>query len=145
MAKHVLVPIDGSDRSWTALNHAIESFAGERITVLHVVDPSEGMYTEIEGGYYDPESYDRAVERGEELCEEALERAAEADESGATDFETAVETGRPSRTILEYVEEHDVDHVVMGSRGRSGLSRVLLGSVAEAVTRRAKVPVTVVR
>jgi len=40
---------------------------------------------------------------------------------------------------------HDVDHVVMGSRGRSGVGRVLFGSVAEAVTRRASVPVTIVR
>ena len=50
-----------------------------------------------------------------------------------------------SANIVEYVETHDVDHVVIGSHGRKGLSRVLLGSVAELVVRRSPVPVTVVR
>ncbi|MFW6265865.1 MAG: universal stress protein, partial [Halanaeroarchaeum sp.] len=44
-----------------------------------------------------------------------------------------------------YVEETDVDHVVIGSHGRSGVGRILLGSVAERVVRRSPTPVTVVR
>jgi len=59
--------------------------------------------------------------------------------------ETATEVGQPSRTIVAYAQEHDLDHVVIGSYGRKGLSRVLLGSVAELVVRRSPVPVTVVR
>jgi nucleotide-binding universal stress UspA family protein len=47
--------------------------------------------------------------------------------------------------IVTYADENDVDHVVLGSHGRKGLTRVLLGSVAEAVVRRSPVPVTVVR
>jgi len=46
---------------------------------------------------------------------------------------------------VEYAEESDVDHIVIGSHGRSGVSRILLGSVAESVVRRADMPVTVVR
>lgn len=61
------------------------------------------------------------------------------------DVETILTTGRPARRILETVETADVDHVVMGNRGRSGIRRVLFGSVAETVTRRASVPVTIVR
>lgn len=61
------------------------------------------------------------------------------------DLTAVTEFGRPARTIVEYVEDHDVDHVVVGSHGRSGLSRTLLGSVAERVVRRSSVPVTVVR
>ena len=53
--------------------------------------------------------------------------------------------GKPAREIVSYAEKGDVDHIVMGSRGRSGLSRLLLGSVAETVVRRAPTPVTVVR
>ncbi|MFU8868049.1 universal stress protein [Natronococcus sp.] len=145
MARHILVPLDGSEPSWAALEHAAENYAGGRITALHVVDPSAGSYAGAEGGYYDPVAFDRARERGEEICEEARERLREAGVLETTDLETAVETGGASRTILEYAESEDVDHVVIGSHGRSGISRILIGSVAETVTRRAAVPVTIVR
>lgn len=145
MATHVLVPLDGSPPSWAAFDHAVSMFDGEQITVLHVVDPTEGVYAGVDGGYYDPGMYDRAVEAGEELCEQAIERAEESSAASSTVFETAIETGRPARTILDFADERDVDHIVIGSHGRSGVTRVLLGSVAESVTRRASVPVTVVR
>lgn len=144
MANHILVPIDGSKPAWDALEYAMTIDDVGRITALHVVDPTEGVYTGVDGGYYDPEAFDRATDRGETLCERARERLEERGLS-STVLETAVETGRPARTILEYADDHDVDHVVMGSHGRSGLSRILLGSVAETVTRRAAVPVTIVR
>ena len=145
MGRHVLVPIDGSEQSWAAYEHAMEAFEGERITVLHVVDPMQGVYVGLDDEYYDPAAHDRAVERGEKLCREALDRPEETGITSSTVIETAVQTGRPARTIVEYADDHDVDHVVIGSHGRSGLSRVLLGSVAETVVRRATVPVTVVR
>ena len=145
MGKHVLVPVDGSEQSWAAFEHALESFEGERLTVLHVVDPMEGVYAGVDGDFYDSGAHDRAMERGEEFGAEARRRAEEADVLSSTVVETAVESGRPARTIVEYAEEHDVDHVVVGSHGRSGLSRILVGSVAETVMRRSPVPVTVVR
>ncbi|TYL37977.1 universal stress protein UspA [Natronococcus pandeyae] len=145
METHVLVPLDGSEPAWSALDHAIENYAADRISVLHVVDPTAGTYAGAEGGYYDPVAFDRARERGETLCEQARERLEEAGTLESTDLETAVETGGAARTIVNYAEEHDVDHIVMGSHGRSGVSRILLGSVAETVTRRAPVPVTIVR
>lgn len=145
MSTHVLVPLDGSDPAWEALEHAFDRYAGGRITVLHVVDPAEGVYTGYDGGYYDSDAFDRARERGENLCEQAIERLEERGEDDVTSIETVVETGRPSRTIVHYAEEREVDHVVIGSHGRTGVSRILLGSVAETVLRRAPVPVTIVR
>lgn len=145
MATHVLVPVDGSESSWKAFDHALSQCDGERITVLHVVDPVEGVYTDLSGGYYDEETYDRAVERGEALGAAARNRAEPVGALDSTVLETTVETGRPARTIITYAEEHGVDHIVMGSHGRTGVSRVLLGSVAETVARRAPVPVTIVR
>ena len=71
----------------------------------------------------------------------ATQRAAER----GVDLQTAIETGRPSRMIVSYAEENDIDHIVIGSHGRTGASRILLGSVAESVTRRSSVPVTIVR
>ena len=145
MSTHVLVPIDGSNPAWKALDYAIETFAGEHITAFHVVDPAVGMYAGAEGGYYDPEAYDRAQEHGEELCQRARERLEEAGVLSETVFDGVVESGRPERAILEYADEHGVDHLVIGSHGRKGVSRILLGSVAESVARRAPVPVTIVR
>lgn len=139
---HVLVAFDESEPAWDALDHAVSTFPDEEITVLHVVDPGDAVYGGVEGGYYDQAMFESSVEAGEALLERAAERAADAD---VPDVEIALETGRAARTILEYADEHDVDHVVIGSHGRSGVSRVLLGSVAESVARRAEVPVTIIR
>ena len=140
---HVLVAVDDSEPAWKALDHAIETFDDADVTVLHVVDPVELVYGDVEGGYFDQSILDSALEAGESLLERAAARATDAGRGAAV--ETVLETGQPSRTIVEYAAEHDVDHLVVGSHGRSGVTRVLLGSVAESVARRAEVPVTIVR
>lgn len=140
---HVLVALDESAPAWAALDHALETFDDADLTVLHVVDPVELVYGDAESGYFDRSVLEGALDAGESLLERAADRAAEAGRGG--DVETEVETGQPARTIVEYATEHAVDHVVVGSHGRSGVARVLLGSVAESVARRADVPVTIVR
>jgi len=142
MSKRVLVPIDGSEQSDVALDHTLEEFSGDDITVLHVIDPADAGYSTpvgIPGG--SEEWYANAREDAQILFDEAQ---AVADEYGVT-LDTATDTGRPAGTIVEYAEAEGFDHIVMGSHGRSGVSRILLGSVAETVVRRATVPVTVVR
>lgn len=136
----ILVPLDDSDPARAALEHALETFPEADITVLHVVNPSASAYSS--GRTY---NFPRAVEREEEKAEDLFETARElaADHEGS--LETATMIGSPSRGIVEYANEHDVDGIVLGSHGREGISRVLLGSVAEQVVRRAAVPVTVVR
>ena len=138
--KKVLVPLDGSEQSWNALEFAAEEFPSATIHVLHVVDPVEAGYTAtatVPG--YTEEWYEQAQERADELFQRAEE------ELGAESMERATEVGRPSRVIVDYAEEHGIDQIVMGSHGRSGVSRILLGSVAEAVVRRSPMPVTIIR
>ncbi|WP_247001565.1 universal stress protein [Halosolutus gelatinilyticus] len=143
---HVLVPIDGSSQSRAALDYALSQYEGETITTLHVVDPMEGVYSDYGGGgIYDEEAFQRAIERGESIGEQARDRAEDAGILDATTLNTVVETGQSARAIIDYADANDVDHIVMGSHGRSGVARVLLGSVAETVTRRSPVPVTIVR
>ncbi|MFC4541396.1 universal stress protein [Halosolutus amylolyticus] len=136
MPKHVIVPIDGSEQAGRALDYALEEYPDAAITLLHVFSggPPE-IHLEKRGSDYD----DLRARRREMLDRLADERA------HGGPIETEVVTGRPSREIVRYADEHDIDHVVMGSHGRDGASRVLLGSVAETVVRRTPVPVTVVR
>ncbi|WP_137284834.1 universal stress protein [Halorussus salinisoli] len=142
MTKQIIVPIDGSPQSDDALDYALEEFAGHDITVLHVIDPIDAGYSApvgMPGG--SEEWYENAQKESEALFEEAQEVA---DEYGVT-LDTATELGRPARTIVGYADDEGFDQIVMGSHGRSGVSRILLGSVAETVVRRATMPVTVVR
>ncbi|MCU4743417.1 universal stress protein [Natronoglomus mannanivorans] len=146
MTKHVLVPVDDSDRSRQALEFVFEEYPDARITALHVIDPADFYAaTGIDGGAM--ANYDQIRENHETRANEILERAREhaAEHGLETQFETDEILGGVSRSIIQYTEEHDIDHVVIGSHGRTGASRILLGSVAEKVARRSPVPVTIVR
>ncbi|NIB99828.1 universal stress protein [Halobacterium sp. R2-5] len=139
--RHVLVPLDGSPLAEEALAHALDVFDC-RTTVLRVTTPvSSGM---SESGVLDRAEQRRetARERATELLEAARETASEA----GRDVETVVEEGEPAETIVAYVEDSDVDHVVMGGHGgTSGIASRLLGTVATSVVAEAPVTVTVVR
>lgn len=137
----VLVPVDGSDHSERALDHAIDLYGSDDVVLLNVLDVVEGGYESSAGGElpgYRSDWYEQAEEAATALF-------AELEDVHGVSFETDVVVGRPARSIVEYAEENDVDAVVMGSHGRDGVSRILLGSVAETVVRRSPVPVTVVR
>ncbi len=142
MPEHVLVPHDGSPQADEALEHALVEHAGDVVTVLHVIDPSDTGYS---AGAMFPDFSEQWYEAAKDAAEEIFEAARELAEDHDVELRTAREMGRPARQIIEYAEEHDVDHVVIGSHGRSGVSRILLGSVAETIARRSPVPVTVVR
>ena len=135
---HVLVPVDDSDPSWAALALACETYPDARITALHVLEPIHG-----EPAMWLSEDQ-REAAAARETGELFAEVNATASEYGVT-VETESVYGTPARTIVNYTEEEDVDHVFVGSHGRTGVSRVLLGSVAEGVVRRSPVPVTVAR
>ena len=139
---HVLVPLDGSPLAETALAEALDLFDC-RVTVLNVVTPVDASMRE--SGVLDAgeERRETAHEHADAVIDRARKWAAEAGRS----VETVVETGDPAETILEYVEAHDVDHVVMGGHGgkRGEIARRLLGTVATSVVSEAPVTVTVVR
>jgi nucleotide-binding universal stress UspA family protein len=144
MTDHVLVPLDDSPLSDHALEYALENHDDGEITVLHVLDFVEAGYgasMESTLPSYWEEWYETATAEAEELFTDAQ---ATADEYGV-DLRTETFVGQPARTIVEFAEDEGVDHLVMGSHGRTGLSRIIVGSVAEKVVRRAPCPVTVVR
>ena len=143
MVKHVLVPLDGSEGSENAFEFALEEFSDTRLTLVHVVNPKSSEKIQVTEG-----SIPFDDEKREEIIEESAtfldEYAQDAEEHGI-EATKVYKGGEPSEEVVEYAEENEIDHIVMGSHGRSGVSRVLLGSVAEDVTRNSPVPVTVVR
>ncbi|WP_227353212.1 universal stress protein [Haladaptatus salinisoli] len=149
MGEHVLVSLDGSEAAEAALDYAL-TMPDVEITVITVVNPFDT--DSLSPGYQSPlgkagmpaysqEWYQKEWDSAKELHEELRERA---DERGVP-FESVVKLGSPSRQILVYAKENDVDHIVVGTRGPGDISNVLLGSVAETVARRAPMTVTIVR
>jgi nucleotide-binding universal stress UspA family protein len=142
MAEHILVPFDGSPLSERALDRAVTGHPDDTITVLHVIDPVLAVYQAEARGITEARAW---VAETTEVARETADAAAALAADRGVAVDTAVATGRPAAVILDYAEAHDVDHIVMGSHGRSGASRLLLGSVAERVVRESPVPVTIVR
>ncbi|WP_252700795.1 universal stress protein [Natronosalvus vescus] len=140
MANTILVPIDGSEPSRNALTVAIEEFDDAELILLHVIEPYN-VFSVTEDAVRDDDILEERRSERAALLEEFAETAVDM----SADVRTELMLGSPSRAIVDACEEFDVDHVVMGSRGRTGLSRMILGSVADTVVKRAPVTVTVVR
>jgi nucleotide-binding universal stress UspA family protein len=136
----VLVPTDGSDAAGAAVDHAVAvaDACGAAVRVLSVVD------TRALAAQSELAPSDVVIESLEERSEHAISEVAERCEAAGLSVETAVARGPPSQAICEDAEESGADLVVMGTRGRSGLDRVLLGSVTERTVRHAPVPVMAV-
>ena len=144
MYETILFPTDGSDPSFRALDHALDlaDAYGATLHALYVVDTTY-PYADFDGGSIDPEPLFRALrEEGERTLDEVEERA---DDAGIPLVSATRESGYVHRAILEYADENDVDVIVMGTHGRRGLDRWILGSVTERVVRTADVPVLTVR
>lgn len=136
----ILVAYDGSAPSQRALTHAVTTYPDEDILLLRVAEAASG-----------------SLAAGVDLLQEKLkelrkETTAEIDETVRDlikakdiDFSSEIVAGNPAHKIVEYAEEHDIDVIILGNHGRKGVSRYLLGSVAETVVRRSPTIVTVVR
>ena len=141
MYKRILLPLDGSPLAEQALPHAIaiaERFQAELI-LLRVLIPLPKPMATAEAALKRAEK-ERAV-----FVREYMERvAADVVEHGIT-VEIITNGGRPHLEIIQYAETNQVDLIVICSRGQSGLSRWLMGSVSDRVVRGANVPVLLVR
>lgn len=137
----IVVPTDGGEPADLVADHAIE-FAGHfgsRIHAVHVVDMT--ALTGFAEGPVPTQMIDRLYEFGEETTAELAGRARAAD----LECETAVIEGSPARAIRDYASEHGADLIAMGTQGRTGLGRFLLGSVAERTVRSGPAPVLTIR
>jgi nucleotide-binding universal stress UspA family protein len=135
---HVLVPFDGSPQSESALTFAASEWPDAALTLLYVIDPVTAGF----GQRALPGSSEAWYERARDTAHDHFDAARELTDRSP---DTRIEVGSPARVVVDVVAAGPFDHVALGSHGRDGVSRILLGSVAEAVVRRSPVPVTVVR
>ncbi|WP_306061692.1 universal stress protein [Natronococcus wangiae] len=141
MSDKILVPYDGSPPSKRALEYTFETFPDADATALYVVPAPEGYWAAFEDPDVRVPNADRGRDRGRDILDEATEIAAEHDR----ELDTEIELGKPDHAIVWKAENAPYDAIVIGSHGREGISRILLGSVAEKVVRRSPTPVVVVR
>ncbi len=142
MPERVLIAFDGGEQATAAVEHALTEFPDATLVVLTVLDPTEAAY--ITGDEFPMPGIDWQ-DRLQQEAESSLDQVRELATAYDRSIETVTLVGRPRREIVQYATEEEVDHIVLGSHGRTGLRRVLLGSVAESVLRRSPVPVTIVR
>ena len=137
----ILVPTDGSSEGERAVAHALDVAAvhGAGVHTLYVVDTASYAGMPMESAWEGVGELLRSDAR------EALERVEEIAAPTGLDVETAVVDGSPSREIIRYAESNGCDLIVMGTYGRGGIDRLLLGSVAEKVVRGSSIPVLTVR
>ena len=145
MYQRILVPIDGSLTSTRALQEAIKLAAGKaQLRLIYVIE--EGYALDAEG--YAFIDYAALQEAFRQTGERALAQAAEEVRRSGMTAETAVldvPGEHTSKVIDNDAQSWDADLIVIGTHGRSGLGRLLMGSVAENVVRGASVPVLLVR
>lgn len=133
----ILFPTDFSHASDSALEHA-EAIAKQRqakLVILHVEEPPLA--------YGGGELYYGLPEPSSERIMKMLEEVKPSD--AGTEFTHKLTMGDPATEIVRIAEEEKADMIILGTHGRTGMSRLLMGSVAEAVVRRSPCPVLVYR
>ncbi|MCU4752343.1 universal stress protein [Halobacteria archaeon AArc-curdl1] len=139
MFNSVLVATDGSEAAERAIDHAVN--LAHRLEVpLHAIAVLESR-TEYDSDIVDPEVVRAQQERQAQAALETVEKAAlEHDVSVVT----VQREGVPHEEILTYVEERDIETLVVGARGRSAFRGALLGSTVDALVRQSPRPIVVV-
>ena len=136
-ARKILFPTDFSPYGQEALRWAtsLARDTGATLIIVHVEEPPMA--------YGGGEMYLGAEEGSREELRKALVKVLPTDQKVV--FQHKLLIGDPATAVVEAAEQEGADFIVMGTHGRSGLSRLLMGSVAEAIVRKAKCPVLTVK
>ncbi len=138
----ILIPVDGSSQAERAVNQVLElvrSGAALELSLLNVQIPIDSGHARMFLGRDEVDAYHQ---------EEGLTALANArallDAAGVT-YSHHIAVGHASETIVRFAQEHNIDKIVMGTQGRSGLLEVFLGSVARDVLKHSPIPVLLVK
>jgi len=140
--QRILVPVDFSDHTPALLDwstHLAEEH-GSGIVLIHAYHlPVE--FQQLEGAYLPPDFWTSVKTE----AQEQLGRLAESVRARNIEVETVVCEGYAATVIIEEAERRDIDLIVIGTHGLSGLKHLLLGSIAERVVQKAPCPVLTVK
>jgi len=144
MFKHILVPVDGSNTAQVAVDKATElaKAFGSTVTVIYVIDPYPFTGVGTDFAYGQAEYLSAATAEANAAVHAAKEAFVK---TGVKADTSVIEAHTAWRGIVEAGASLNADLIVMGSHGRSGLEKLVLGSVAQAVLSHTKLPVLVVR
>jgi nucleotide-binding universal stress UspA family protein len=144
MFKHILVPVDGSETAQKAVEKAagLAKAFGSAVSVIYVIDPYPFTGLGSDFAYGQAEYLSAATAEAEQAIQSARQTLTQA---GITPTTKVVEEHATWRGILDAAKAFGADLIVMGSHGRHGLEKVVLGSVAQRVLSHAHLPVFVVR
>ena len=142
MIKKILVPVDGSEKSNKAIELAADLAKKYKASVhlLFAVKPI--VFPDDFGGTIVADTIDKLRVIGSQIISAA---EAEAKKYGITKIETTVVEGDPTERIVGYAKDHDIDIIVIGSRGRGTFKDILVGSVANKVSHRAGITCVIVK
>ena len=159
--KKIMIATDGSDCSMLAADKGIElaQLSGSTVYAVYVVSTAhlfstdEAYLSSIDGDYSSSMGVNPYRESRYEVMYEALKKQGQQavnyvnglGERKEINVETVLFEGNPSAELIRYSEEEGMDIVIMGTLGKTGLDRLLLGSVTGNLVRHSKVPVMVVR
>jgi len=138
--RSIVIATDGSENTQKAISYGIKIAKLSRATVhaLHVVDTSSISQSWTAGK-------ETIYEILKKSGQKATSKVKECGEASGVEVKEVLLEGHPSEEIIDFAENSDIDLIVMGTLGKTGLDRFLMGSVAEKVVRNSKVPVLVVR
>ncbi len=141
MYDDILIPTDGSETISETLTHGL-SIADDNDATVHALYVVDSRMTAAASG-------DTSTDLERSLEDEGRDAVAAVDEEATQrglDTVSDVRKGTPAKTILEYADEHEIDLIVIGTRGKTPREKVTsLGSVSERVVDNASIPVFVVR
>ena len=144
MFKHILLPVDGSDASLMAVDKAsgLARAFGSTVTAIYVIDPYAFSGVGADFSYGQAQYLGAAKAEGDAALQQS---AAMLTAAGVTVNTAVIEAHAIYRGILETASSVGADLIVMGSHGRRGLEKLVLGSVAAQVLAHAHLPILVVR
>lgn len=139
--KKILIATDGSEYTKNAVDYGIDlaKNTAAKLHTVYVVDTAAFASIPMDAAW--ESMYQLLRQEGDEATKVVADKAS----AEGLDVEKNTIEGHPAEEIIKYAEKNSISLIVMGTLGKSGLDRFLLGSVAEKVVRNSKIPVLVVR
>ncbi len=141
LVKRILIATDGSEYTKNAVEYGIDlaENTGAKLYAIYVIDTAAFASIPMDAAW--ESMYELLKQEGDEATKYVADKA----EAEGLSVERLTIEGHPAEEIIKYADKNSVNLIVMGTLGKSGLDRFLLGSVAEKVVRISKIPVLVVR